>query len=169
MTVRIPGVESVGEVGINVSTPLARVNVSQAGRGLTMLGRAMERREDERANYEANKARTGFLSDYTKNINSFDERDDYENFVNDFNRDAEQSLADAAENIRDAQQRQQFIDDGRLKIVQGAEKIRDMAFNKERDVERGTLVNDLETAQNLAIEADDEDISDIIGNTINRF
>lgn len=166
---KIPDVQSLGEANINVQTPVARVNVSQAGQGLSALGRAFEQREQLRAKNQYNKARTKFLSDYTVTVNSFDERTDYKKFGQDYEQDIQKSLDDAADMIEDGRTREQFIQETRLKIVEGQERVRNIALSREKDAERGDLFDNLNTTRSLAAEADESNLTDIIDNTVNML
>jgi len=147
--------------------PIASVDVSSVGRGTAAIGRALEERQSKKNRYEASKANTNFLESYTHEINSYDERDDYQNFDQDFRNNAEQQLNESAALISDTQARDEFVRNGRLKIAQGAERIRDMAFSKEKDVERSTVLEDLNRMKEVGVMSDD--MEDIVLNVNDRL
>lgn len=161
--VRIPDARNIGLANPSGQTPIARMDVSRVGTGTAALASSLSGVAERRAEYQASKANTQFLTGYTREINSYDERPDYENFMSDYNKRSEELLTEAAEKIRDPRQRNLFIEQQRVRIAQGAEKIRDMAFAKETDFERGSVVDDLSALRDSAITAtDDTSVADIM-------
>lgn len=162
MSVKLPDVRNVSVADFSGNRGVARLDMSDAGAGLASLGRGLEGMQQRRTEYQTGKAKTEFLTSYTSEINSYDERTDYENFDEDFRKNSEQMLNNAASKIKDERVRQDFINNGLIKIQEGAERVRNQAFAKETDYERGTVVNDLTALRETAITARDNDVIDTV-------
>lgn len=162
MAIRLPDVRNIQVADFSGNRGVARLDMSNAGAGLASIGQGLSEMGERRASYQASKARTEFLTGYTSEINSYDERTDYQNFDQDFRKNSEQLLNDAASTIENERVRQEFIDNGMLRIQEGAERVRNQAYKQEVDYERGTVVNDLTALRETAITAKDQNVVDTI-------
>jgi len=83
--------------------------------------------------------------------NAYDQDPDYATFDERFTGNTETKLGEVAATIENEQLRNEFIQKYRPKIALSREKVRGLAWGKEKDFERGELTTRLETLRNAAI------------------
>lgn len=167
--IKLPDVRNIAVSDFSGQRPVARLDMSNAGVGMGSLGRGLQEMQDQRAQYQKSKAATSFLTGYTSEINSYDERTDYQNFTKDFRANSEDLMSKAAEKIEDPRAKQQFIEEQMLRIQEGEERVRNQAFAKETDYERGGVVSDLSTLRDTAVTAPSDQVLDIIDTVQDRL
>ncbi len=97
------------------------------------------------------KANADMAIDLIAESNAFDEDSDYATFDKRFTGSIEEKLGTHAATITDSGVREKFIQNNRVKIAAAREKVKDLAWGKEKDFERGELITRLETLRNGAI------------------
>lgn len=166
---KIPDVRSISEATINVQTPIARVDVSDAGRGLAVVGDALERRRQLQDKNEYNKAKIQFEDNYAKLMTSFDKRTDYKKFDADYQDGIKQAIDQTLDKIENPRLREQFQQEAQLRMIEGRSRIEGLALNQEKDTERAALFDNLNVIETTAVESKEADLPNVMSTAIDAL
>lgn len=122
-------------------TTVTRVDTSDVGRGTEALGRAFKDIADDRDEYELNKAEANYLIAKTKEDNAYKDDEDYATIPQRYEENTSKLMSDISAKITNPRVREQFLLRQRQNQAVGIERIKALASDKERDFERGEILN----------------------------
>jgi hypothetical protein len=135
----------------------AAENVGRAVSRLGMTGMALRQEQQEKEDrLNDAKARSQFLKNRVDIESAFDQDQDYKTFEPRYTEAISKAQGEAASLIRNPERREAFMAETALDRAQGTARIKQKAFAKEGDFERGQLDGVISSNRELALRASDE-------------
>jgi len=132
----------------------------------TELAQALKGMVDERDRYESSKAESDFLILKNKQDNAYDQDEDYKTIGERYTSNVDKGLAEVSMGITNPRVRAEFLQRNRLRIEQGKERMKGVAFGKEKDFERNSVNDSLNNLREMTLTGSPEDVA-TARNTVN--
>lgn len=152
----IPDSTSIERIIPSGEVPIARVSarpsgVEDIGKALTQIGSQLQQKKER---FQQSKAETDFLTLKAQQDNAYHQDSEYGTFESRYSGEMEKGLGEIALSIDSSALRNEFVQRNKLRIAQGREKIKGLAFGKERDFERGEVETRLSQLRENALVGD---------------
>ena len=125
----------------------------------TELAQALKGMVDERDRYESSKAESDFLILKNKQDNAYDQDEDYKTIGERYTSSVDKGLAEVSMGITNPRVRAEFLQRNRLRIEQGKERMKGVAFGKEKDFERNSVNDSLNSLREMTLTGSPEDVA----------
>jgi hypothetical protein len=123
------------------------------------LAQSIGRMVDKRDKFETTKAETAFLTAKNTQDNAYDQDTDYGTIEERYSSEMDKSLGEISMGISNPAARAEFINRNQLRVGQGRERIKKVAFGKERDFERNHVNESLINLRELVVTGDPDDVN----------
>jgi len=151
---RIPSADQVGRNITSGQVSIAQVDTRNVGGGLDRLAAVVNQQLDARTRYQYSQAASEFLIAKTQQDVAYDNDQEYGTIEKRYTENVGGALSKAAELIQDERVRNEFLAQHRVTAAEGTSRIRQVAFRKERDYQRGYITQQLEGVANAAMTGD---------------
>ena len=135
-------------------TQAVSLDTRAVGQGFLAAAEGLQQYVEKESKLEVAKARANFLMAKTQEDNAYDDDDDYGTFEDRYSKNMTEKLGEASKLISHPAARQAFMQEQKVNLVKGQERIRSLAFNKEKDFERASLNDTLEGLRETALTGD---------------
>ncbi len=127
---RIPNPDSIARQPIDGVAPVTGLNVRDVGAGFDMVAGALDEQREKIDRSQLAKAESDFLVLKAKQDNAYDQDEDYRTIQERYQGQMEEGLGKIATTIENAQLRNEFVSRYRVSVVEGTERMADVAWNK---------------------------------------
>lgn len=125
----------------------------------TELAQSISRMVDKKDKFETTKAETDFLTIKNEQDNAYDQDTDYGTIESRYSTEMDKRLGEVSMGISNPAARAEFIRRNQLRISQGKERMKKVAFGKERDFERNYVNESLTKLREVAVAGEPEDVN----------
>lgn len=152
---QIPRASDINRKIASGQQAVSRQDTSMAGTGLQVvgdtIGKVYEEREVKRTNYQMAQAKTNFLKAKTVEDNAYENDEDYLTMPDRYNDNMRTALEDSASLISNPEARLTFEQNAELDVLQGYERISNLAGTVEKDYQRGYITEGLADIRESAL------------------
>lgn len=152
---RIPDALSIARPVPQGRAPVARMDTQFAGAAMGELAGALGEMGERQSRNQLAKAEADFLITKAEQDNAYEQDDDYSTIPERYEGAMSERLGEIAGNIDDPELRNEFVNKYRVNVAQGTERIKGVAWGKERDFERGSLDDRLNKLRESALQSGD--------------
>lgn len=152
---KIPDVTAIPRAIPQGRAPIARVDTRYAGAGMGELSGALGDIAELKSRQQYAKAESDFLISKGEMDNEYEQDEDYLTMPDRYEEGASTKLSEIAAGISDPVMRDEFMTKNRVRVAQGVERVRGIAWNKEKDFERGDLKTRLHGLREGALKSGD--------------
>lgn len=139
----IPRAENVSRVIPTGQQVVSSQDPRYADGGFGALAEAARDILDQRTQYQVAQAEAEFLTLKAKQDTAYDQDDDYNTIPERYSESLESGLENVADLIQHPTARQAFLQQAQVTVERGRQRIKQVAFQKERDYQRGYIAERL--------------------------
>jgi len=127
------------------------VDTSNNDLGLGQVAGLVNNIHERRTSYSTSTAQADFFKAKLEQDNAYDQDEDYSTIEDRYTQGLKGSLEEAAMGISDRRARAEFVRTNQLRLEEGRQRIRKLAFGKERDSNRASIDERLESLKDFGV------------------